>query len=159
MVVEGDNMDKVSVWEFHETIKGYSGLDCYKAETVGGEIIVVLEDLLRESVPDAGLFENKSHAKHRYTIRFSGGVLSMRIWHSHTINFKISEWIEQGFIPWSCCASFKLRESEFIDWTVKTQFFDDDLRHDLVHYCFVMLDDWVIEVVDDREPTVEVEYL
>ena len=160
-------MDRIVVWEFHETIKGYYGhLDCEKAgyDTTYGkpEIIIIFEDVYREQVPNAGSFENKYRAKHRYTIRFSGSYCSLRIRScGPAYNSPINDWCEEGLIREPFHPAFKLTQSEYIDWVNEMQFCGEysDKLPGLVHYLIQTEDCQIIEVVDNVEPTVEVEYL
>jgi len=160
-------MCKVNIWEFHHTIKGYcGGIDCEKAgyDTTHGkpEVIIVFEDAFREPVPNAGQFEDKYRAKHRYIIRFTGAYCSLRIRHCGPAhNSPINDWIRQGLIQDPPILVFKLTESEYIDWANEMQFCGDyqEKIPGLVHYYFETLDDQIIEVVDDEEPVIEVEYL
>jgi hypothetical protein len=151
-------MGVISVWEFHETIKDYfSGLDCCKTEFVGGGITIILEDCMRELESGSGTLDGNYRSKHRYTIKFGGDVCTLRVWNDHGINSPVGIWLEQGQIPWHCCTVFKLSESSFIDWVCESQFFGEK-RSDLTHYFFGVIG-WIIEIVDNIEPIIEVEYL
>lgn len=72
----------------------------------------------------------------------------------------ISDWIEQGQIKQPFCAVFRLTKSEYIDEIIEKQFFGEyDEEEPLVHYYFETVSDEIIEVIDNLEPIVEVEYL